>query len=584
MMAGWEEAYQPDLGAATGIWKALQSVKPLGVELPVGLGTVGNAIAGTVANMGKSAETPPLEVLAGRGFPTDPAVKASAVLGGAPAAVPTTPIAEAMNIPTGSALETAVGSAQSTISPSVDPSRVDMGKFLPWYANAAKMLGLHEDWRHPDMNKNILDIFTQGGQPTVTAPGNPDTFTLPSGKTIPVTPEQLDQERNPALTTAPTPTAPAAPAAPTPTPQQSVAGYTQDMGREIAPPLPQTPASEMLGSQPAASGLVKPDTLPGKIMTVAGMIASAANPRQFGQAGEMLSKAGAGEVAKVTADAAAQRMGYADAAHLEAAKTAGGIAHTKSETALNTERVPFVQAEVNRLRALVPNVNAETALTQARRTALDLETTFKSQTPPVQIPFTDPLSGQTTMVTVTGDHAFAGLSQNVQNRTQFLSAMSAAGLHSAEADKIRQYVAQNNTVIPMTLIPGAPPVNMSKDQYLHILQITNQDWKTRNASQLHLYETSVKPINMLYQNSLGGRVVIPVNLKMAGANAAKQLMSDPNPLWRDMGENLALMVGEDVSRLRGASRVGAALATPSTGVSPISPSSPSWLGARPGGQ
>ncbi len=278
-------------------------------------------------------------------------------------------ISSAINAATGFPDEPSVAQ-RPTVSSTIDPSLIDMNKFRGWYKGGVDNFGLHPDPYHPDMNINIHDLFARGGRFQATEPGKPDAIVTADGKTTPITPnnmpmvktsEQLDKERQ------------ALPQAP-PTPQLvGVAPQTVSATIAAPPPQVQMPEATPSPAQPPAP-TVAPNDLSGKIMSVAGMIASAADPKRFGPAGEMLTKVGVSETAKARADAAAQSAGFSTAEQMAAMEQKAKLAYTQAQTKLMTEgQLPLAKASVAEKMAGIPKEQAQTQLVQAETALKQLQ-------------------------------------------------------------------------------------------------------------------------------------------------------------------------------------------------------------------
>jgi hypothetical protein len=564
-MMGWEDDYPVEGLSPNGL-----GIKPLGEELPRGAESVGKALSGFAHHFMNPPDVPPLEVYGARG----------------------------------GSVRRALSSNPATISPTVASENIDMQKFLPWYQEAVAA-GLHPDVNHPDMNTNVHDIFARGGKVSRDENGFPG-FMLPDGKFEPFspgkhamwqTPEQSQQSYNqqkvplsgasagigirmgtPTVTTVMNPVPPAD-AVPAPLPKNWGAEPAN-----VTPPAPATPVATAMSpsttpasgqpatvgsllsypnvaptppaAEPAAPAAANTDQWAGKLMSVAGMVAAAANPKQFGEAGAALTKLGESELTRARGNAGAALAGYKSQEHLAAVKEAASIAHTQGETELNKIRGPWVQAETQKLLQSIPGMKADEALTIARTKAQNLATQFKAALPPQPVTFMDPSTGQQRTVNVDGEHVFNSMVANSSNLTHFIGTMATAGHMGASTDILKQQLAHNAQVTPVQVAPGVVR-NFNNHELLTLMAQTNKPWADANAKQLALYKNTIEPFNKLYEGAMGGRVTLPQNLKIAGQRAAMELMRDANPMWRTQGEVLwALAEGGPLPS------VSAALATP----------------------
>ena len=539
-MAGWEDLYKPDVGVP-----ALDQLARASKYLEAGLGTIGPASkldqvvpglpGGVAQNIANPPNVPPMEMQAMGPRPDVGAPRVSATLG-QPTPAPT----------------------PRTVSPTVDPGAIDMGKFMPWYQQGVKM-GLHPDPNHPDMNVNLQHLFAMGNQWTQGEGGAPGLID-PAGKFTPITPNKFAMTTAPPVSATPkaapaaTPvssaiapqpqvTAPASSAIAAPaTPEVILQPASALPGREVAPPavIPGmgTAAAPSVATPGKALEVPAPDEFGGKALTVGGMLASAIDPKQFGQAGQMMMAFGEKELAKARADAAAQGAGYPSALAMEAAKAKAGIAKTEAETAVDRVRMPYIESMTQENLAKLPGIGYRDALVKAQADFQGIVNDYKRMMPPQ--PVTDPLTGRTVMVD--GEHTFASMVSANNSLTNFIGTQASAGHARALTDLDKQKFVNLSQKIPVTLADGTQ-VNYDIPQYITMMS-RNPEWKEKNAAKLNLYHTVIDPIKEAYKNAYPGRpIVLDAGLKRAASAAAQQLANDPDPMWRNQAIMLSAIAG-----------------------------------------
>lgn len=529
-------------------------------------------------------------------------------------------IKDAAGLAVGSMPEPVSGAASPdnppVISSNVQQENLAQDRLREWYTRSSGLLGLHPNMNHNAMNVDIPHLFATGAQPGFTAKGMP-AFKMPDGKEIEVTPNKFAMIRTPeavaqaAQAAQQVQGAPPSPATPAPPVTAAAALATPQASTPIpsqpavlppiqappvmagAVPLPTAPmpipsevgGNALLRSAPNVGGPAATAFEPSKIMTAAGLLAAAVDPKRFGPAGEMLAKFGTQEAARARGNAAAILAGYPNAEALEAAKTEASIRKTRAETGVDLTRVPQMQALTSRILSEVPQVNAQTALTQAHTQAQQQETKFKSiLDQPVLMTHYDPYTHTTTQVPVKGGEASNALNAMTQNMNHFITSMASAGHAGAVTSEIYQKIKQLGQQIPMTVQSAEGPkiINFNIPEWLSKQGMEKTEFAERYKSSLIPFQAVAKQIEDVVKNTLPGQPLkIPPEVKQTAQGLALRFAQTPDPLHLNMATYLTAIVGApSVVPAPARPSVSKALgATPGTPLVP--PNSSSWDQAPP---
>ncbi len=476
----------------------------------------------------------------------------------------------------------------ATVSPTVDPANVDQQKFRDWHKFGVANFGLHPDVGHPDNNVNLHDIFAKGGQFVATPQGQPDVIRTTDGKDTKIspnafamtqTPEQVSQQRQ--GTPSPT-TQPQAP----PSAGQLLSGTSatpQQIQTPVAPtlapaPVMPAPSSGPVGMPQTGAQLLsqilnpKADDLTGKIMTAAGMLATAVDSKRFGPVGQMLTQLGEKEVARGRGNAAARLAGFPSVEALEAAKTEAGIRKTLSDTGLDKTKALYYDVLHKHGLAEIPGITAEgmRKVIQAESEQFKLGKERQVGLSTIRTP-----SGNTyTMEPVQAAQLEAHFeSVNIQRQNM----LSSTNLNEQQRLKVIQDIERNKPMIPMTVgIPGGgtQTVNMTREEYLKNKQIDMSATNKEDVRRARYSETVIKPIQeYIKTNAMIPNLKLPPNMINAGESAAMDMLKSSDPIIRDEGKYLMLLIGKQVPAVQ-----------PSAGnalrgsITPVAPTSPAWGG------
>jgi hypothetical protein len=544
--AGWEASYQPDVGTAsvgnqlkrfnTGSSIVDEQLRKVGP-------TIGAALRGVGTNFLNPPDVAPIEVSGARTPP---------------------------DLPTASeALKTPV--PENTVSPLPNHENLNLGKIAAEWAAKAPEFKLSTDIFHPGWGFDLPNKLAAGWTPGFDRDGK-FGLTNKDGGFLGLNPN------NAPFVGPPPPPPPAVTAAPTaPAPATPVPTFGQMLGVAKVGAAPPVATSPDLGGPPPAPALAvpseapngmpqtgvqflnaginpTPNDMPGKIMAAGGMIASALDPKRFGQAGEMMSTLGQKEVARERGNAAARLAGYPSVEAMEAAKTEAGIRRTATESRLDVSKAAMYDADVAQIAERIPSIAAERGLTVAKTDAQRIANDNARKMGP--LPFT--IGGNTYMLTPEQQaHFQLGM---LNSNIHYQSMLANNARDAATVDKIRQEIAKGALNIPVTVpnptTGGQQQVMMDTDQYIRHRAATLGAVDKGEARRLKAYEDLIKPVVKHYSEALPGMAPAPLSANWVNAveKQALDFIASGDSFWVGQGQAALLLIGKSANPAPSASQ------------------------------